>query len=93
MVSKIPVRGFILKPFTYMIPGSKGLNLHELAQMWVNVLETRQNMSLKVGRKHHDMRIFCRINPLWTSNDESLPSEEFSNDIVNNITKKDIPIR
>ena len=44
-----------------MIPGSKGLNPHELAQMWVNVLETRQNMSLKVGRKHHDMRIFCRI--------------------------------
>ena len=45
----------------HMIPGSKGLNPHELAQMWVNVLETRQNMSLKVGRKHHDMRIFCRI--------------------------------
>ncbi|MGN1331274.1 MAG: hypothetical protein ACI4V0_00755, partial [Lachnospiraceae bacterium] len=31
-----------------MIPGSKGLNPHEPAQMWVNVLETRQNMSLKV---------------------------------------------
>ena len=45
----------------HMIPEPKGLNPHELAQMWVNVLETRQNMSLKVGRKHHDMRIFCRI--------------------------------
>ena len=44
-----------------MIPGSKGLNPHELAQMWVNALETRQNMSIKVGCKHHDMRIFCRI--------------------------------
>ena len=44
-----------------MIPGSKGLNSHKLAQMWVNVIETRQNMSLKVGRKHHNMRIFCRI--------------------------------
>ncbi|MDY3021202.1 MAG: hypothetical protein SOS50_03355, partial [Oliverpabstia sp.] len=52
----------IFSPFhVIMIPGSKGLNPHELAQMWVNVLETRQNMSLKVGRKHHDMRIFCRI--------------------------------
>ena len=47
--------------YNLMIPGLKGLNPHELAQMWVNVLETRQNMSLKVGRKHHDMRIFCRI--------------------------------
>ena len=44
-----------------MIPGSKGLNPHEPAQMWVNALETRQNMSIKVGHKHHDMRIFCRI--------------------------------
>ena len=44
-----------------VILGSKGLNPHELAQMWVNVLETRQNMSIKVGHKHHDMRIFCRI--------------------------------
>ncbi|MDD7050051.1 MAG: hypothetical protein PUI41_03890, partial [Lachnospiraceae bacterium] len=39
--------------YNFMIPGSKGLNPHELAQMWVNVLETRQNMSLKVGCKPH----------------------------------------
>ncbi len=44
-----------------MILGSKGHNTHELAQMWVNDLMTRQNMSIKVGRKCHDMRIFCRI--------------------------------
>ena len=44
-----------------MIPGSKGHNTHELAQMWVNDLMTRQNMSIKVGHKHHDMRIFCGI--------------------------------
>ncbi len=44
-----------------MISGSKGLNPHELAQLWVNVLGTRQKMSIKVGRKYHDMRIFCRI--------------------------------
>ena len=47
--------------YNFMIPESKGLNPHELAQMWVNALETRQNMSIKVGHKHHDMRIFCRI--------------------------------
>ena len=44
-----------------MIPGSEGLNPHELAHKWVNDLGTRQNMSIKVGRKLHDMRIFCRI--------------------------------
>ena len=45
----------------YMIQGSKGLNPHELAHKCVNDLLTRQNMSIKVGRKLHDMRIFCRI--------------------------------
>ena len=44
-----------------LIQGSKGLNPHELAHKWVNDLGTRQNMSIKVGRKLHDMRIFCRI--------------------------------
>ena len=44
-----------------MIPGSKGLNPHELAHMWVNDLVTRPNMSIKVGRKHHDMRMLGRI--------------------------------
>ena len=31
------------------IPGSKGLNPHELAHRWVNDLGTRPNMSIKVG--------------------------------------------
>ena len=57
--SEIPLQ--FMDRFYTMIPGSKGLNPHELAQMWVNALETRQNMSIKVGHKHHDMRIFCRI--------------------------------
>ena len=32
-----------------MIPGSKGLNPHELAHKWVKVLGTRPDMSIKVG--------------------------------------------
>ena len=32
-----------------MIPGPKGLNPHELAHRWVKDLETRPNMSIKVG--------------------------------------------
>ena len=32
-----------------MMPGSKGLNPHELAHMWVKGLGTRPDMSIKVG--------------------------------------------
>ena len=44
-----------------MMPGSKGLNPHELAHKWMKDLGTRPNMSLKVGCKSHDMRIIGRI--------------------------------
>ena len=49
--------------FSYyiMMPGSKGLSPHELAHMWVKDLRTRPDMSIKMGRKHHDMRIAGRI--------------------------------
>ena len=32
-----------------MMPGSKGLNPHELAHKWVKDLGTRPNMSIKTG--------------------------------------------
>ncbi len=32
-----------------MMPESKGLNPHELAHRWMKDLETRPDMSLKVG--------------------------------------------
>ena len=44
-----------------MIPGSKGLNPHELAHRWVKDLGTRPNMSIKVGLSSHDMRMLGRI--------------------------------
>ena len=61
-----------------MMPGSKGLNPHELAHKWMKDLGTRPDMEqniqwmfvllrpkrsvdIKVGRKHHDMRIAGRI--------------------------------
>jgi len=44
-----------------MMPGSKGLSPHELAHRWMKDLRTRLDMSIKVGRKHHDMRIAGRI--------------------------------
>ena len=44
-----------------MMPGSKGLNPHELAHKWMKDLGTRPNMSLKVGWQSHDMRIIWRI--------------------------------
>jgi len=44
-----------------MIPGSKGLKPPVLAQRWCNGLGTRPNMSIKVERKLHDMRIVGRI--------------------------------
>ena len=43
------------------MPGVKGLSPHELAHRWVKDLRTRPDMSIKVGRKHHDMRMFGRI--------------------------------
>ena len=43
------------------MPGSKGLTPRVLAHWWWNDLETRPNMSIKVGRKRHDMRIWGRI--------------------------------
>ena len=45
----------------YMMPGAKGLNPHELAHKWVKDLETRPDMSIKVGCQSHDMRISGRI--------------------------------
>lgn len=47
--------------FYYMIPGSKGLKPPVLAQRWCNDLGIRPNMSIKVERKLHDMRIVGRI--------------------------------
>ena len=44
-----------------MMPGSKGLNPHELAHKWMKGLGIRPNMSLKVGWQSHDMRIIGRI--------------------------------
>ena len=43
------------------MPGLKGLNPQELAHRWVKDLGTRPNMSMKVERKLHDMRILGRI--------------------------------
>ena len=43
------------------MPGVKGLSPHELAHRWVKDLRTRPDMSIKVGRKHQDMRIEGRI--------------------------------
>ncbi len=44
-----------------MMPGSKGLNPHELAHRWMKDLGTHPDMSIKVERKLHDMRILGRI--------------------------------
>ena len=44
-----------------MMPGSKGLNPHELAHRWVKDLGTGPDMSIKVGCISHDMRILDRI--------------------------------
>ncbi len=40
-----------------MMPGLKVLNPQELAHRWVKDLGTRPNMSMKVERKLHDMRM------------------------------------
>ena len=45
----------------FKMPGSKGLNPHELAHKWVKDLGTRPDMSIKVGWISHDMRILGRI--------------------------------
>ena len=47
--------------FMNMMPGSKGLNPHELAHRWVKDLGGRPDMSIKVGCISHDMRILGRI--------------------------------
>ena len=44
-----------------MIPGFQSLYTHELAHMCVNDLGTRQNIRIKMGRRSRDMRMFCRI--------------------------------
>ena len=44
-----------------MMPGSKGLNPHELAHKWVKDLGIRPDMSVKVGCISHDMRISGRV--------------------------------
>ena len=43
------------------MPGSKGLNPHEIAHRWGKDLGTRPDMSIKVERKLHDMRMAGRI--------------------------------
>ena len=45
----------------YMMPGSKAWNHDVLAQEWFYGLMTRPDMSIKVERKLHDMRILGRI--------------------------------
>ena len=44
-----------------MIPGFQSLRPSVLAQRWWNDLGTRPNMSIKVERKLHDMRMVGRI--------------------------------
>ena len=51
--------------FVYRIQVSKGHKPLVLAQWWFNVLLTRHNISIKVGRQLHDMRILCRIEELF----------------------------
>ena len=43
------------------MPGEKALNHDVLAQEWFYGLTTRPNMSIKVERELHDMRILGRI--------------------------------
>ena len=45
----------------YMMPGSKGLNPHELAHKRVKDLGIRPDMSIKAGCISHDMRRLGRI--------------------------------
>ena len=40
---------------------SKGRKPHVLAHKWFYDVLTLHNMSIKVGRMHHDIRILCRI--------------------------------
>ena len=49
------------------MPGSKGLRPHELAHKWVKDLETRPDMSIKVGD-------FC-LNIIIQYESEEKPSE------------------
>ena len=62
----------------YMIPGSKGLNPHELAHRWVKDLGTR-----------HDMRI---LGELWEclarNNSQVLKSGIFDPDIIYMLLRK-----
>ena len=44
-----------------MIPESKSLHLHELVHRQMPGLETRPDMSIKVGCESHDMRIGAMI--------------------------------
>ena len=45
----------------YMIPGAKVKNHDVLAQEWFYGLMTRPDMSIKVERKLHDMRILVEL--------------------------------
>ena len=42
-----------------MMPGSKGLNPHELAHRWVKDLGTRPDMSIKVGYDYKKLSTDC----------------------------------
>ena len=44
-----------------MIPGAKARNHDVLAQEWIHGLLTRPNMSIKVERELHDMRIWAGL--------------------------------
>ena len=65
------------------MPGSKGLNPHELAHKWVKDLETRPDMSIKVGCQSHDMRILGRIVGVRsTEQSVGIKSGAFDPDII-----------
>lgn len=63
-----------------MIPESKSLHLHELVHRQMPGLETRPDMSIKVGCESHDMRMEMRIAGVGSTEQSSGIMDE-SNDI------------
>lgn len=55
------------------MPGSKDLSPHVLAHRWVKDLMTHPDMSIKVERQLHDMRILDRV--LCASGTRLAPTE------------------
>lgn len=54
-----------------MIPESKSLHLHELVHRQMPGLETRPDMSIKVGCESHDMRMEMRIEGVRSTEQSS----------------------